>query len=149
MSCISTDYIRVTATDYESKIAEAMTGMVGKIYLALIAKVLQLAKTMDYDELRAGKFCMRFHELTGPSIEELKNRILTEGVSREQVDSVIAEQLRLFVTHVDINSKLQKFAVQYREFKALREYKIIPKQDPKNGVHYWEVLVVSQPWTCC
>jgi len=147
MSCLSTDYIRVTAMDYESKIAEAMTGMVGKIYLALIAKVLQLAKMLDYDELRAGKFCMRLHELTGPSIEEVKDSIT--GVSREQIDSVIAEQLRLVVTHVDINSKLQNFAVQYSEFKALRKYKIIPKQDPKNGVHYWEVLIVSQPWFCC
>jgi hypothetical protein len=141
------EQVNLSDMDYESKIAEAMTGMVGKIYLALIAKVLQLAKTMDYDELRAGKFCMRLHELTGPSIEELKNSIT--GVSREQIDSVIAEQLRLVVTHVDINSKLQNFAVQYSEFKALRKYKIIPKQDPKNGVHYWEVLIVSQPWTCC
>jgi len=147
MSCLSTDYIRVTAMDYESKIAEAMTGMIGKIYQVLIAKVLKMAKTMDYDELKAGKFCMRLHELTGPSIEELKDSIT--GVSREQIDGVIAEQLRLVVTHVDINSKLQNFAVQYSEFKALRKYKIIPKQDPKNGVHYWEVLIVSQPWICC
>jgi hypothetical protein len=149
MSCIPV-YIRVTATDYESKVADAMKEMIGKIYIALITKVLDLAKTMDYDELRAGKFCMRLHELSGQSIQELKDRIqLEDDVSREQVNVVIEQQLKLFVTDPGINTKLQNFGTHYNEFRALRGYQITPKQDPTNGVDYWEVLVVSRPWICC
>lgn len=155
MSCLRHDYIRVTVTDVESKIADALEKMAGKIYLGIITKVLELGKMLDYDEQREGKFCITLESLGGPSIMELSDRIRGEDdISEDQITAEIAKQFKGFVADREINKKLQVFATQYRELKSLRGYKITPKQDRKKDgrtIDYWEILLVEQNlwWICC